>query len=46
MKIGRLDWFVYRLFFWRWNRILLERPDMAKRFGMHILKFAIREENK
>jgi hypothetical protein len=36
-KISKLDWFVYRLFYWRWNKIFQKRPDMAIRFANHIL---------
>ena len=44
MKIGKLDWIVYRLFFWRWNKILMENPSMAKKMGVRIMMFSQRED--
>jgi hypothetical protein len=28
MNPGWLDWLIYRLFFWRWNRIFAARYDL------------------
>lgn len=30
MKITWFDWWIYRLFHWRWKRILENRPDMRE----------------
>jgi hypothetical protein len=30
LGISRLDWLVYRLFFWRWRKILVNRPDIRE----------------
>jgi hypothetical protein len=35
----RITWFdmlVYRLFYWRWMPILIERPDVLSEFQRHI----------
>lgn len=29
-KIRWYDWLVYRLFYWRWNKILAARPDIRE----------------
>ena len=30
MKIRWYDWLLFRLFYWRWNRIFVCRPDMRE----------------
>lgn len=30
MKIRWYDWLVYRLYYWRWQKILAARPDMRE----------------
>lgn len=30
MRPTRLDWWIYRLFYWRWNRILRDRKDLRE----------------
>ena len=32
MKIRWFDWLLYRLFYWRWGKILAERPDLREFF--------------
>lgn len=32
MRITKLDWWVYKLFYWRWNKILKENPAMLNWF--------------
>lgn len=29
-KISWFDWLVYRLFYWRWGKILSENPDLRE----------------
>lgn len=33
-KIKKVDWLIYRLFKWRWDRIFLENPAMFNAFIM------------
>lgn len=42
----RPNWFdriIYRLFFWRWNRILANRPDLLKEFEGAIMQWKVKQ---
>jgi hypothetical protein len=32
IKPNRLDWLIYKIFWWRWNRIFRENPQMREFF--------------
>lgn len=40
MKPTKLDWLLYRLFHWRWNKILAKRLDYFRGFKNHVDDFA------
>lgn len=33
---SRLDWLIYRLFYWRWNRILSNNPELLSFFSKSV----------
>lgn len=35
-KISKFDWFVYKLFRWRWNPILESHPAMCNALSMYL----------
>lgn len=45
IRPNKLDWLIYKLFYWRWNKILASRPDLVKVFKMTIDKWVNENEN-
>lgn len=46
MKINWLDMLVYRLFYWRWNKILANRPDLREIFIAWAKAFDVVDEGE
>ncbi len=44
MKPNWLDFLVYRLYCWRWNRILASRPDLRELFIANMKAFDVLDE--
>lgn len=42
-KPNKLDWLIYKIFYWRWNPILASNIEMAKFFSRQINDFNKRE---
>lgn len=36
MKPNAFDWFIYRLFYWRWNAILASNPGLRYLFSLYM----------
>lgn len=43
MKITWYDMLIYRLFYWRWNRIMAERPDLRRLFREWLNRYELLE---
>ncbi len=40
-RIWFWDWLLYRLFYWRWGKILRDRPAMAFGISKHMMNYVI-----
>lgn len=45
-KISQFDWFIYKLFYWRWNRIFKERADLRELFIANLKAFDVLDEGE
>lgn len=39
MKINKIDWWIYKLFYWRWNKIFKTKPDMLNWFIQYMSNY-------
>lgn len=44
MKIRWYDMWLYRLFFWRWNKIFARRPDLRELWIANLKAFDVLDE--
>ena len=34
-SVSKFDWLIYKLFYWRWNRIFVENPELWFKMVQH-----------
>lgn len=45
-KIKWYDWLVYKLFYWRWNRILANHPDLREFMIANLKSFDVIDDGE
>lgn len=43
-KIGWIDMLIYRVWYWRWNKIFAARPDLREMFIANLKAFDVVDE--
>ena len=42
MKPNLIDWMIYRLFYWRWNKILTHNDRLLEIFRLYVDTWSVR----